>query len=184
MHTRTGEHQNDPMGFVDNAIKKCKYSIHRLALYYFFIKCEDNPSIDDEFQPLMSEELKGSSTLVAPLTCANTKRKNQINQTNQDAMDGINSIVAVLASKSKTDSQMFEAMEEREDRKAEAKEKRDARKEHLALLKSGVFSSASAKTIKDSILESLGIKKRKINLTNVDEQSYHCSDSDSNSDIK
>ena len=67
----------------------------------------------------MSEELKGSSTLVAPSTSANIRSKKQnSNQKNQDAMDGILSIVAVLASKSKTDSQMFEAMEKREDKKA------------------------------------------------------------------
>ena len=53
------------------------------------------------------------------------------------------------------------------------------------MLKSGVFSSASAETIKDSILESLGFKKRKIDRMNVDKNSYHYSDRDSNnSDIE
>jgi hypothetical protein len=97
-------------------------------------------------------------------------------------MEGINSIVAALATKSQTDTQMFEAMEKRETQKAEARRKRDARNEHLELLKSGVFSPASAKTIKDSILESLGILKRKIDLTIEDDDHIYSSDSDNDNE--
>ena len=135
----------------------------------------------------MMEALKGSSTTMsapASITSTSTKRKKQ---DHNDAMEGIKSIVTVLAAKAQSDSQMMEAMrkreaaiEKREAHLAELTEKREARKEHLQLLKSNIFSPASAKTIKDSIIESLGFKKLKPNLTTTHNKDNN--DDDDNDD--
>jgi hypothetical protein len=100
MHNHSGTHCNDPLEFVNLAIKKCKFSIHRLAVYYFFVKCEDNSRIDDQFQPFMSDELKGTSIdLVAPSTVSTSnKRKNQNKFEVTEAGHGIKLIVDVLTS--------------------------------------------------------------------------------------
>jgi hypothetical protein len=61
-------HNNDPMAFVDNAKKNLKnVTLHRLALYYFFIKCEEFPRVDDEFASSLPEEMKGSLHNKPPL---------------------------------------------------------------------------------------------------------------------
>jgi hypothetical protein len=45
MHTVSGTHNSDPLAFVNIAKKNIKnaVSVHRLALYYFFVKCEEFP---------------------------------------------------------------------------------------------------------------------------------------------
>jgi hypothetical protein len=53
MTTVSGTHNNDPMALVNRAKKRVKNcSAHRLALYFFFVKCEEHPTIDDHFVPL------------------------------------------------------------------------------------------------------------------------------------
>jgi hypothetical protein len=62
MTTVSGTHNNDPMAFVDKAKVKVKtVYVHRLALYYFFVKCKEFPRVDDEFASSLPEEMKGSS---------------------------------------------------------------------------------------------------------------------------
>ena len=179
MHNQSGEHRNDPMYFVDLPIKKMKFPIHRLALYYFFIKCEDHSRIDEEFQPAMSHELKGSSDLVAPLTASvSSKSKKHSNVEAMETAQGLKSIVAVLTAKEQRDAQREARKEKEETRKAEAKEQREKRKEQLKLLKSGVFSPDSSKKIKDDIIAGLGIKKRKINSSSSSSSSSSKSDSE------
>jgi hypothetical protein len=60
----SGTHENDPMFFVDHAKQRVSGggSVHRLALFFFYVKCIDNPRVDDEFCLGMSDNLKGSST--------------------------------------------------------------------------------------------------------------------------
>jgi hypothetical protein len=36
--------------------------VHRLALYFFYVKCKDNPRVDDKFTHSMPDTLKGMST--------------------------------------------------------------------------------------------------------------------------
>jgi hypothetical protein len=62
MTTVSGTHNNDAMAFVDCVKARVKNaSAHRLALYYFFVKCKEFPRVDDEFPLLLPEEMKGSS---------------------------------------------------------------------------------------------------------------------------
>jgi hypothetical protein len=58
----SGTCNNDPLSYVDGAKTRVGLGVHRLALYYFFVKCKDNPRIDDEFMVGMPDNLKGSST--------------------------------------------------------------------------------------------------------------------------
>jgi hypothetical protein len=62
MTTVSGTHNNNPMAFVNKAKAKMKtVYVHRLALYYFFVKCEEFPQVDDEFASSLPEEMKGTS---------------------------------------------------------------------------------------------------------------------------
>jgi hypothetical protein len=63
MITVSGTHNNDPLAYVDRAKTTVKniVGVHRLALYYFFVKCEEFPRVDDEFASSLPEDIKGSS---------------------------------------------------------------------------------------------------------------------------
>jgi hypothetical protein len=62
MTTVSRTHNNDAMAFVNHAKARVKNaSAHQLALYYFFVKCEEFPHVDDEFASSLPEEMKGSS---------------------------------------------------------------------------------------------------------------------------
>ena len=89
----------------------------------------------------MREELKGTSTSLKasgssdsttggdPSSTGNNKKKKHNNVAAMEAATGINSLVAMLQDKNTKDIQYMVEQE-----------KRVKRKEHLALLKSGVFS--------------------------------------------
>jgi hypothetical protein len=56
------------MAIVNNAKKNLKnVTAHHLALYYFFIKCEEFPRVDDKFASSLPEEMKGLSHNKPPL---------------------------------------------------------------------------------------------------------------------
>ena len=122
MHSRSGEHENDPMKFVDRAMNKKKFSIHRLAVYYFFIKCEEDSRIDSEYQPFMREDLKGTSTSLKasassdstagdPSSSTGNKKKKHSNLGVTEAATGIISLVAMLQDKNHKDIQFMAEQE-------------------------------------------------------------------------
>jgi hypothetical protein len=62
MTTVSGTHNNNLMAFVNKAKAKVKtVYVHRLALYYFFVKCKEFPQVDDEIASSLPEEMTGSS---------------------------------------------------------------------------------------------------------------------------
>jgi hypothetical protein len=75
-------HCNDPLSYVDHAKTTTKEAVaHRLAPYYFYVKCEENPRVvDTEFVTSMPNQFKGSSDEemeiygkdISPLTEAKT----------------------------------------------------------------------------------------------------------------
>jgi hypothetical protein len=178
MTTVSGTHSNDPYDFIDVAMKTYRFAIHRLAVYYFFVKCEDNLSIDDEFQTSMPDELMGSSTnnmrdggttacsSVTASASAGTKRKMK-NDVLESVTEGINSIAAVMATKEKR--------EIKKDKRAAAKEERLAdsqwQTQQIELLKSGVCSPASVKEIKESLQEHNRRKRNARNINSYDSSS-------------
>jgi hypothetical protein len=58
----SGTHNSDPLSYVDCAKQRVGIGAHRLALYYFFVKCKDNPHVDEEFIVGIHDDLKASST--------------------------------------------------------------------------------------------------------------------------
>jgi hypothetical protein len=50
------------LSYVNHAKQRVGIGANRLSLYYFFVKCEDNPRDDEEFIVGMPDDLKGSST--------------------------------------------------------------------------------------------------------------------------
>jgi hypothetical protein len=67
MTTVSGTHNNNPMAFVDTAKKRVKNcSTHRLALYSFFVKCEEHPNVDNEF----ASSLLGERSRALPTSCS------------------------------------------------------------------------------------------------------------------
>jgi hypothetical protein len=62
MMSISGTHDSDPMSYVDRAKERVGGGLHRLSLYFFYVKCKDTPRVDDEFIVGMPDDLKGSST--------------------------------------------------------------------------------------------------------------------------
>jgi hypothetical protein len=58
--TLSGEHGNDPWDFIQVAMKEIT-GLTKIGVYYFYMRCEDNPSIDGAFQPFLDSSLKGST---------------------------------------------------------------------------------------------------------------------------
>lgn len=65
MMQKSGEHDNEPFNYMQLAVKDIA-SITVDAAYYFYMRCEEYPEIDAEFQSFMNPELKGSSEDVGP----------------------------------------------------------------------------------------------------------------------
>jgi hypothetical protein len=65
MMSISGTHNNDPMYYVDRAKQRVPGGgvCHCLSLlYYFYVKCEENTHVNDEFTIGMPDDLKGTST--------------------------------------------------------------------------------------------------------------------------
>jgi hypothetical protein len=62
---KSGEHDNEPFNYMQLAVKDIS-SITVDAAYYFYMRCEEYPEIDAEFQSFMNPELKGSSEDFGP----------------------------------------------------------------------------------------------------------------------
>jgi hypothetical protein len=57
---KSGEHGNDPWDFIQTAMKDFS-GLTKIGVYYFYTRCEANPSIDGSFQPFLDLSLKGST---------------------------------------------------------------------------------------------------------------------------
>jgi hypothetical protein len=58
--TMSGTHDNDAWNFVEVAMRGHS-GLTKLAVYYFYMRCESHPGIDARFQPFLDSALKGSS---------------------------------------------------------------------------------------------------------------------------
>ena len=60
---RSGTHDSDPCtwNFVEAALGKSSSSVTKVAVYYFYVMCEQTPGIDAHFTPFLDNSLKGSS---------------------------------------------------------------------------------------------------------------------------
>ena len=60
----SGEHDNDPYNFMDVGIKKMAsgQSLTKLGCYYFFMRCNNHPEIDDKFMTDVEDEIKGNTS--------------------------------------------------------------------------------------------------------------------------
>jgi hypothetical protein len=60
--TTSGTHESDPWNFIQQAIKASKCTgVTHVGMYYFFMRCENTPGIDESFQPFLNPENKGST---------------------------------------------------------------------------------------------------------------------------
>ena len=65
--TASGTHDSDPWNFVEAAINKAKKpGLTKLGVYYFYVRCNDHPDLDSQFQPFLHSMLRGDTvTLLA-----------------------------------------------------------------------------------------------------------------------
>jgi hypothetical protein len=77
----SGEHENLISKYIDNAIKAVKKEdkgaskLHRVAVYYFFIRCEElGDAIDAAFKPFLDDALKGSTHNIGPTVEKKSKK--------------------------------------------------------------------------------------------------------------
>jgi hypothetical protein len=60
--TVSGTHDSDPWNFVQSAVTKSKkYGLPLLAVYYFYIRCNEHPDLDAKFQPFLDSGLIGDT---------------------------------------------------------------------------------------------------------------------------
>jgi hypothetical protein len=64
MMTTSGTHNNDPFNYIFAAMKGVP-GLTALAVYYFWIRCEQNEGIDNHFAPFLDPALKGSTVHIA-----------------------------------------------------------------------------------------------------------------------
>ena len=62
--TASGTHKSNSWAFIDSAMRDFT-GLTKLAVYYFWVQCEQNPGIDSVFSPFLDASLKGSSISIA-----------------------------------------------------------------------------------------------------------------------
>jgi hypothetical protein len=62
--TVSGTHDSDPYNFLDVAINSIKGAkrMNKIAVHYFFVRCDEHEAIDAAFSPFLDSEIKGSTT--------------------------------------------------------------------------------------------------------------------------
>jgi hypothetical protein len=87
--TVSGTHDSDPWNFVQAAMNKArKPGLTVLAVYYFYVRCNEHPDLDDHFQPFLDKALLGDTVLLdqdddddsmgsSSSSCAGAGRKHQ-----------------------------------------------------------------------------------------------------------
>ena len=85
MTTVTGQHENDPMKFVDVAIRNKKFlnKITTKAAYYFHMQCRFNQMIDLAITTSLPDDVKSSSAAMI----GSRYKRNTNNNINNDKMD-------------------------------------------------------------------------------------------------
>jgi hypothetical protein len=74
---RSGTHESDPWLFIDASAKKVANgkSLTKYGMYYFWMRVENHPDIENQFSPSMLGHLKGDSNDVDGLVSKSKKRK-------------------------------------------------------------------------------------------------------------
>jgi hypothetical protein len=148
----SGTHGINPMTYVDQAKAgvTAGAGVHRLALFYFYCKCEDNLFVDDKFTVgIMPEDLKGSST----------------NTEVVDLADGEASIARTVASRTVKNKQQsldtstaaFQLIAITLASKEAREAKEEIKKGRLELLRMDDISPCTKKRIKSKVLEHYSI---------------------------
>jgi hypothetical protein len=147
----SGTHNNDPMCYVDQAkVRVNNASAHRLALYFFYVKCEDNDErIDSEFVAVsLPAGMKGSSTELdsdistkAPSVSVAPKAAAAKSSQLEASERAFSTIAATMAAK-----------EKREAASAKRREALEQTATYPKLLEKGNFSPETTKWIQDKAL--------------------------------
>jgi hypothetical protein len=60
--TASGTHDSDPWNFIEAAMHAAKKpSLTKLGVYYFYVRCEEHPDMDSQFQPFLDSTLLGDT---------------------------------------------------------------------------------------------------------------------------
>ena len=77
--TASGTHDSDPWNFVEAAMHAAKKpSLTKLGVYYFYVRCEEHPDMDSQFQPFLDSTLLGDTVL---LTSGEDNEEDEVNET-------------------------------------------------------------------------------------------------------
>ena len=64
--TTSGKHDSDPWNFVEAAMNKAKKSgLTKLSVYYFYVRCNEHPNLDSQFQPFLDSILRGDTVALS-----------------------------------------------------------------------------------------------------------------------
>jgi hypothetical protein len=149
--SESGTHSDDPLSYINHAKTTTKgAAVHRLALYYFYVKCKENLRVDTKFVTSMPNQFKGSSDEdmeingkdISPLTKAKTATSTKTKTTAAKKEDMLQSC-AVGAFQSITEGLVANAVLAQEANTTNTR---------LELLKSNVFLPTTSAHIKLALL--------------------------------
>jgi hypothetical protein len=59
--TKSGTHDNNPWNFVEAAMRQYP-GFTKISVYYFYMRCEENPGVEGQFITFLDETIKGDTT--------------------------------------------------------------------------------------------------------------------------
>ena len=107
---KSGTHDNEPWNFVEVAMRQHS-GFTKIAVYYFYMRCESVPDVDSVFQPFLDSSIKGSSVEInheSTVPSTGKKRKK-----NDDAIEVLleqsSAMIEMLRESRATQSKLAEA---------------------------------------------------------------------------
>ena len=120
--TVSGTHDSDPYNFLDVAINSIKGAkrMNKIAVHYFFVRCDDHEAIDAAFSPFLDSEIKGSTTddYMSDLGSSTTVKTGDKQDENKLRMQGY----AAMATVASNSTAMVAAMKEANENAKKAKD--------------------------------------------------------------
>ena len=113
--TQSGTHDNDPWNFVEAAMRGFT-GVTKIAVYYFFIRCEGVPDIDSVFSPFLDDSLKGStidinddSSISTGSRPSTAKKRKRIEDAVDSLVDQSTQLLDVLKQSTEASAKLAEA---------------------------------------------------------------------------
>jgi hypothetical protein len=115
----SGQHNGNAWDFIQCAVTVTHLkSVTHLAVYYFWMRCEHQPGIDESFQQFLDPEIKGSTIDIGNVDLPKSdlglqEKKHKSNSEFAEMTSHLTSLMSAQEARSKTMEQLMTAKEER-----------------------------------------------------------------------